>query len=209
MQTLVFDDFDEYAATIRDTDQQITLRNLVRRYWRIQHVDAAGIHIQKGDQGSGDISVGCSRSDGYVFVLPVRDAPLHSVNGVTLQPDSVAILEPGCDYCLSSSAATVVLRFIPAAMLTMRPGRAAGRSRVVQLSTGGAKQYLTLMNRILDSARHCPDIASSGAMDDALLDLRRMSSRLLCDVVVPPPGWVGRRSRGPRSSVESAVPGVA
>lgn len=191
MQTLVFDDFDEFAATIRDSDQKITLQNFIQPHWSIQHLDAAGIHIQKADEGSGDITVGCIRPDGYVFIFPIGNAGLHSVNGVTLQAASVAILEPGCDYCFSTSAdhewGSV---FIPTEMLTLGPDQPAGKCRLIQSSMGPVhanhvQQYLALVRRILDSALHCPDVVSSGAIGDALLDLREMSSRFLGEGAAP------------------------
>lgn len=192
MQTLAFDDFDEYVATIRDSDQRITLQNLIQPYWSIQHLDAAGIHIQKAKEGSGDITVGCIRPDGYVFIFPIGNARLHSVNGVTLQAASIAILEPGCDYCLSSSAdhewGSV---FIPTEMLTLAPDQPAGTARLIQSSThpvhaSHVQQYLALVGRILGSALNCPEVVSSGAIGDALLDLREMSSRLLGEVAAAP-----------------------
>ena len=201
LHTLTFDNFDEYAATIQDVDVNITLLNVVRRHWSIQFADVAGIHVQKGSQGSGDICVGRAPADGYTFALPGMQAPLHRVNGVTLQARSAVILEPGCEFCLSTSTAHEWYAvFVPTAMLGTQTRPSTRDCRVVQSSTGQVGQYLAMAERILIATQACPDVVFSGAIDDAMHDLLQMSSQLLGHPPGPAPVPVGR-PRIPRTEI--------
>jgi hypothetical protein len=71
MQSQVFRDFDAFASSVRDVDHVMLLQNVERPRWSIRHVNLAGIHVQLGSEGSGNITEGRSRSDGYVLFLPL------------------------------------------------------------------------------------------------------------------------------------------
>ena len=78
------------------------LQNSTRRIWTISKVFLPGIHVQLGRLGSGNIVEGQSWADGYLLYLPLTDACAYSTNGTVLEKGSFAILEPGCEFCVST-----------------------------------------------------------------------------------------------------------
>ena len=95
-----FRDFDEFANSVRDVDSTMMLQNLILPSWSISLVDLSGIHIQLGREGGGNITEGQSQLDGYVIFFPLNHTEAHAANGIALEKNSFAILEPGCEFCI-------------------------------------------------------------------------------------------------------------
>ncbi len=100
MKSQYFQDFDEFTSTVRDADTFMMLLNLNCPSWSITHADLPQIHIQIGREGGGNITEGQSRSDGYIIFLPLNHAKAYTLNGIALEQNSFAILEPGSEFCL-------------------------------------------------------------------------------------------------------------
>ena len=58
MQYQHFQDFDAFAATVRDVNSTMMLQNPKRRIWSICQTNLAGIDVQLGKLGSGNIVEG-------------------------------------------------------------------------------------------------------------------------------------------------------
>jgi len=102
MQSYTFQDFDAFADSIRDVDARMMLHNAKRKIWHIDQVDLNGIDIQLGSLGSGNIVEGQARSDGYLLYLPLTDTCSYAANGIVLDKHSFMVLEPGCEFCIST-----------------------------------------------------------------------------------------------------------
>ena len=102
MKYQYFRDFDEFANSVSDVDCNMMLQNPVRLIWSINHVYLPEIHVQLGRLGSGNIVEGQSWSNGYVLYLPLTDTCEYLANGTVIDKDSFLILEPGCDFCIST-----------------------------------------------------------------------------------------------------------
>lgn len=50
-----FDDFDEFAESVRGVDCTMMLQNPARRIWTLTTADLAGVRVQYGTLGSGNI----------------------------------------------------------------------------------------------------------------------------------------------------------
>ncbi len=199
MTLLTYHDFDEFSDSVRDADLQMMLQNLVRPQWSIEHLDAGDIHIQRGTEGSGDITEGRSLAEGFVVFLPVRHAPVQRANGVTLGANSVVILEPGCDFYLSASADHQWCSvFLPSEQIPQAAELARPVCRVKQASSTAIASYLNLVQRILSAAARHPEVMDS-AVDEALQELRRTSAELIAGPVTP--DSQDGRPRLPRSEI--------
>lgn len=183
MEISTFQDFDEYAASVQDVDHQMFLRRLVRPLWRIRHLDVDGIHIQQGCQGSGDITQGRASLDGYVLYLPLKHAEIQRANGVALDTNVVVILEPGCEFCLSSNLDHQWCSiFIPTdKLLGILPALALSppQCRVVQLPQEAWDRYRDLTQRILRLATVHGQVMASLGCQSVAGELLRMSSQLI------------------------------
>lgn len=102
VQTRVFSDFDAFTDSVRGVDSTMMLQNPTRRSWVISHLDLPEIHLQLGRLGSGNIVEGQSWPPGYVLYLPLTEACPYKANGAILRPGSLMILEPGCEFSLST-----------------------------------------------------------------------------------------------------------
>ena len=100
VESRTFTDFDAFAATVRDANTAMMLQNLAKSRWSLSHVNISGSHVQMGREGSGNITEGRARDDGYLLFLPLDHYRQHAANGTALDNRSIAILEPGSEFCL-------------------------------------------------------------------------------------------------------------
>ncbi|MDJ0902714.1 MAG: helix-turn-helix domain-containing protein [Xenococcus sp. MO_188.B8] len=78
------------------------LNNLKQNIWSIFQTNISGIDIQLGRLGSGNIVEGQSWSNGFVIYMPLTPQCAYSSNGTVLDKHSFIIMEPGCDFCIST-----------------------------------------------------------------------------------------------------------
>ena len=102
MQSHRFRDFDAFAASVRGVDCGMMLQNPKTRNWDINVVDVGAIQVQLGRLGSGNIVEGQTHADKYLFYMPLSEDCPYSWNATVLQRDELAILEPGCEFCVST-----------------------------------------------------------------------------------------------------------
>ena len=102
MQTRQYRDFDAFAEDVRDVDAAMMLQNPKRHSWTISHLELAGLHVQHGQLGSGNIVEGQSWSSGYLLYLPLSDDCEYVGNGATFGKGSFWVLEPGAEFCIST-----------------------------------------------------------------------------------------------------------
>lgn len=102
MRCQYFDDFDAFAESVRGVESKMILRNPKRRIWTLSHVDLPAVQVQLGRLGGGNIAQGELRPDAYLLYMPLTDACEYTANGTVLDKNSFAILEPGCEFCIST-----------------------------------------------------------------------------------------------------------
>ena len=105
MRRKEFRDFDAFAESLADIESKMLLRNPTHRIWRSTAVDLDGVGLQVGELGSGNIAQGELRADGYMCYLPLTDGVEYTANGRKLPKNSFAVLEPGCEFCVSTKVA--------------------------------------------------------------------------------------------------------
>jgi hypothetical protein len=102
MRSQCFDDFDAFAESVQGVESKMMLHNPKRQMWRISSLDLDGMTVQVGQLGSGNIALAEIRPTGCLLYLPLTDGVEYSANGIVLEKNSFAILEPGCEVCVST-----------------------------------------------------------------------------------------------------------
>ena len=187
MQSQVFDDFDAFAESVRDVDSKMFLRNPQRRVWSTCAVDLGGIDLQIGRLGSGNIAMGELRSDGYMLYLPLTNSVEYSANGDVLPKQSFAVLEPGCEFCISTKLEhDWCVAFIPTDSLSPDGELAQPTSpscRVTRPNQRAVDAFRTMLLQIVDTAAGSAEFESSPAARRAAEDVLRLAT----SVIAPSP----------------------
>ena len=79
-----FQDFDAFSESVRDLDCTMMLQNPARRSWHIRAAEIAGLRVQMGQLGSGNIVEGQSWASGILLYLPLTNACEYAGNGDVL-----------------------------------------------------------------------------------------------------------------------------
>ena len=182
-----FTDFDAFAATVRDANFEMMIQRPKRPSWSLSQVDLPGVSIQVGREGSGNITEGQTRPDGYILFMPLTHAEEFSANGAALSAVSVAIVRPECDFCFAAKIEHDWCSiFVPTVELDgfRNPEEASSDSeetncRVTRLDRQLANQYRASVVELMDiSAKH-PQFESSLASTVAAADLRELVTKML------------------------------
>lgn len=183
MSQLFFDDFDEYTSTVLDVNVDMLINGLVRPNWGIRHVAFSGIHLQRGEQGSGDLTHGQSRDDGYVLYTPLRNAEVQHLNGGVLNSNSVVVFEPGCEFFMSSSvdhswcsAFVPTAEFVRLGLLNHAP---RGKSYAVTVSEEIVSRFRSLVLRLLAAAEQLEPLQDVEVPPGALTTLCEVSAEVI------------------------------
>ena len=98
-----FEDFDEFVDSIHGIESRMMmLRNPTYRRWAIKSIELGEIEIQIGRLGSGNIAQGQMRSDGLMLYLPLTNNVEYVANGTLMETGAAAIIDPGCEFCIST-----------------------------------------------------------------------------------------------------------
>ena len=173
MQSKIFNDFDAFAASVLGVESKMLFRHPKQRVWRTDQVALAGIDAQFGRLGSGNIAQAQLRPDGFMFYAPLTRAAKYSVNGAVLKENSFAILEPGCEFCVSTEIEHDWLTvLIPSHMLPQsRPGPPSRSCRVSDSNGAVANQFRATLGQIFNTAENYHGFESSPAAERAMVEL--------------------------------------
>jgi AraC family ethanolamine operon transcriptional activator len=183
MQTHTFRDFDAFTESIRDVDCGMMLLNPKRRIWNLNHVDLGGIHVQLGRLGSGNITEGRSEIDRFLLYAPLDNDCEHFINGKVITKNAFALLEPGCDFCLSIKPEHAFFSVsVPLDMFACDDDPAESLFGIEYATSGVTRENRELAGRLRQSVRHlmtaaamCPQFESEEAAKSVAADLLKTS----------------------------------
>ncbi len=194
-----FNDFDAFASNVRDVDSVMMLQNPKYYSWNIAQMILDGIEVQWGCLGSGNIVEGQSWPNGYLIYLPLTEACPYSANGQLLDKYSFMILEPGCEFCLSSNAEHDWCSiFVPTEKITDGRGlellsnSEKMRCRVSVPNSELAKQFYHVMSEIITTAANCSSFETSPAGKCARAELLKLAPLILGQKQASKPKKEGR-----------------
>ncbi len=164
MKYEVFTEFDAFAASVPDIDSKMLLRNPRQRVWSNRSVQLAGINVQMSCVGSGNIAHGQVHPDSFILYLPLTPAVKYSANGNTLLPGSLAILEPGSEFCISTrDDHDWMAAFIPTRLLPQDHGLTTRGCRVTPRNFGKTNQFRSTLLNVLKAAARCDGFETTPA----------------------------------------------
>ena len=103
MKQIVFNDFYEFSAAVRNVDCTMMIQhNTSEHVWCINQVTISKIEIQLGHLCSGNIIEGQSRSDGFLYYLPLTETVDYVANGQLIGKGSVLIFAPQSEFTVST-----------------------------------------------------------------------------------------------------------
>ncbi|MHC5024316.1 MAG: helix-turn-helix domain-containing protein [Planctomycetota bacterium] len=187
MKVECFQDFDEFAASIRNIESRMMFRNPDRRTWRLASVDVGRMILQHGQLGSGNIAQGQIQTDGYMLYLPLTPATEYTANGATLEEESFAILEPGSEFCISTKVAhdwgvvfVPIDIFAPAGECVWpAPSVETKTVRVTRALPHAAARFRAVLRDVMATAATRPRFESSPAARGAAAELLDIASSVL------------------------------
>ncbi len=203
-----FDDFDEFAGSVRGVDCTMMLQNPERRSWTLTVVDVAGVRVQYGTLGSGNILEGQSWVDGTLIYLPLTETCAYSACGIVIPESALMILEPGCEFTLATKYKHDWCSiFIPDYMLDRdrdngEPPAGSGRTRcrVTRPNRRQAAQLRTSVQSVLSAAASYAPFESSAAASVASASLIELGATIIGSPKPPHEGH-GGRPKIPRDEV--------
>jgi AraC family ethanolamine operon transcriptional activator len=199
MQTHCFNDFDAFTESIGDLKSRMLLRNATRRQWSISSVDLDGFKVQYGCLGSGNIAQAEVSSLAYMLYLPLTDSVEYRANGTVLEEDSFAILEPGCEVCVSTKDAHDWLvvsipsqRFDCDALSGSFPASQDHNVWVTGAMHQAARKYRHLLRETMIAAANNPQFESSPAAACVAAELLKIASSVIGNQQASLPVRTGR-----------------
>ena len=98
--TTTFNNFESYAEAIQDVDLDVRLLQPNERCWSIQQRELGTLRVQHGIEGSGLLTRGAVKPDGWALYVQRSGDPVP-VNGKLLMDHSIAVLPPRSEFCFS------------------------------------------------------------------------------------------------------------
>lgn len=185
MHSEQYRDFDDFIGSIGDIEATMMMVNPTERLWIIDHANMAGIHVQLGRLGSGNIVEGQMRADGYMLYIPLSADTSYIVDVLT--NNRAAVLKPSCEFCIATKADhNWGAIFVPTSLVASEAQR-AGQAQKSDVPTSpavraGARtvpRLRSLMQRVATASISCPEIESSPAARCAMVELLDAASPVI------------------------------
>ena len=200
MKYQYFRDFDEFANSVDDIDSTMMRQNPAHFIWSLKQVYLPKIHVQLGRLGSGNIADGQSWSDGYMLYLPLTDTCEYLSKGKVVDKNSFLILEPGCDFCISTKTDHDWCSIsIPTQKLARggdfgepSSGSEKMTCRVSRPNPQLAAQFQKLVCQIMTTATNCLEFESSPAATCVEAELLKVVSLIIRQRQAAQPNPEGR-----------------
>jgi AraC family ethanolamine operon transcriptional activator len=192
MRSISFRDFDAFSASVRDVDAVMTLENPERRLWTINQVNIQGIDVQLGLVGSGNLIEGQSWQNGTLIYFPLSPRVAYRANGIALDKNEFMVLEPGCEFCLSTKFAHDWCSvFLPTGFVRgddpLGPSSASPVSEMARCRVAPANRQLMarfnyVVNQVMMASANSSDFENSPAAKSAAVELKEVASLVLREV---------------------------
>ena len=203
MDTYIFNDFDAFKAVVRGVDCSMLPQKVECNSWAVSRVDVGGIILQSGQLGSGNLLVGESQSDGFIFYFPNTAGVKYLGNGIEFSKNSIMIMPPRSDFTLCSQLAHDWYSiFVPANMLSdyLEPPETLSKSSNFTDSwlqvTRPDRQFVNLCCAVMGQIMHASSLAQrfehSPAAQSARQQLLEIATAALGKIQPIKPGIKGR-----------------
>ena len=207
-----FQDFDAFVESVDGVDSVMLPRNIQRRLWCNTHLNVGELNVQLGRLGSGNIVEGQSFSSGYLIYLPLTNDASYAANGQSLEVNSFAVLEPGCEFSICTEdqhdwCAVVV----PTQLFNEWESQLNTHSRGVRVTPAipeAAKEFRALVQDIISATTIFPEFETSLAATAAAADFLKLAGVIVQEPALGAGDNHGGRPRIPRDEIIRRSKGV-
>ena len=157
--TATFTNFEAYAEAIQDADLDVRLLYPHDRCWSIQQRELGTLRVQHGIEGSGLLTRGAVKPEGWAFYFLRSGAPVP-LNGKLLVDDSIAVLPPRSEFRFSGQGRVEWYSvYVPSVSLAL-PDYIPGELRSAGVITVGGQLHRRIRSA-LDTAFNVTASSSS------------------------------------------------
>ena len=182
MRRETFTDFDEFRATNPQVDGEWLINGGSDWRWMTESLNVGQCHALRCYLHTGVITEGVAADDSYQFYVPFKNKSWRN-NGVGFHDDSVLIIEPGVEYCVSTNTADGWHGFlVPRHLVEVKQGAAGEPVRYSYLVNGKKGLVDTmrgLFGKMIAEVSKTPSIEASPAMRMVETELRSLLLPLL------------------------------
>jgi AraC-like DNA-binding protein len=182
MRRETFTDFDAFRATNPQVDGEWLINGGKDWRWTTESLDAGRCHVLRCYLHTGVVTEGMAANDFYQFYVPFKNKNWRN-NGVQFHEDSVLIIEPGVEHCVTTNTADGWHGFFVPKQLVEEEPECAGDivrySYLVNGKKGRADAMRNLFSQVIAEVSKDPSIESSPAMRMVETELRFMLLPLL------------------------------
>lgn len=157
--TTTFTNFDAYAEAIQDADLDVRLLYPHDRCWSIQQRELGTLRVQYGIEGSGLLTRGAVKPEGWAFYVQRSGDPIP-LNGKLLIDESIGVLPPGGEFRFSGQGRVEwYTAYVPSVSLAL-PDYIPGELRSAGVITVGGQLHSRIRSA-LDAAFNVTASSSS------------------------------------------------
>ncbi len=164
--TTTFNNFESYAEAIQDVDLDVRLLQPNERCWSIQQRELGTLRVQYGIEGSGLLTRGAVKPDGWALYVQRSGDPVP-VNGKLLMDHSIAVLPPRSEFCFSGQGRIEWYSVFVPSVLIFPTNDTPAKSRSVEVITV-RDQLFGQLRSTLDAAFDVTASRSSAASSEFL-----------------------------------------
>ncbi|MCL4203513.1 MAG: helix-turn-helix transcriptional regulator [Pirellulaceae bacterium] len=163
MTRLFFQEYEAFAASLREASMTLRMTSFEEPKWTLQYAVAGSLNLQQGYEGGGSIAEGATFSDGWVFYHQSR--PGHT-NGQVATQDEVFAAPPGSEFCLVCHPCHDWLTvFVPTSFLFQTPPElefaSSARPQLLKPPPHVTERFTSLVRRFLAAVESRPQMVDS------------------------------------------------
>ncbi len=162
--TATFTDFEAYAEAIQDANLDVRLLYPYERCWSIQQRELGALRLQHGIEGSGLLTRGAVKPEGWAFFVQRSGDPIP-LNGKLLIDESIAVLPPGGEFRFSGQGRVEWYTVYAPSVSLALPDYIPGELRSAGVITVGGQLHSRIRSAL--AAAFSVAASSSSAMSSA------------------------------------------
>jgi hypothetical protein len=182
MRRETFTDFDAFRATNPQVDGEWLINGGSDWHWTTESLGVGQCHVLRCYLHTGVITEGVAADDCYQFYVPFKNKNWRN-NGVQFHDESVLIIEPGVEYCVTTKSAEGWHGFfVPRHLVEVKQGTRSEpvrHSYLINGKNGCADAMRGLFSKVIAEVSKNPSIESSPAMRMVETELQSLLLPLL------------------------------
>ncbi len=163
MTSLIYNEFEAFAETIREASVVIRLRSLDEPRWTLRSATAGSLELRQAYEGGGSVAAGATDSHGWTFY---HQSHAGLANGQVIDDRQVFVDPPGGEFCFACHESHEWLAVhIPTSVLfpSWQESELASsvKARLLKAPQDVTGRFTSLVRRFLSSVESHPQLLDS------------------------------------------------